>query len=345
MEGVGELILGYWKATPTSRYPRQALIVEGFAGSKTTLALSKFLRQAGSFELDYWYKHKSGLELQGSIQQLLQTSESTSTDLPRTLEPETTTALLYLRGKIHQDKLEEPELILGEKIRLSRSWLRQQLRHATVPQQILILDCPESTYLQDWVEDLQLGTEQGQCLIAASSPRENPDYFAEILRETLETANQPTGLPVAAWISQLQKALAGTEIELYVWLSGARGVIEVLPTRLSSRGTKVLDNFDLGICPYRGLQAFTTEDAAYFYGRESLTQQLIYELRQSAFLAVVGASGSGKSSVVQAGLVAQLQQGKLLPGSEQWEVGIMQPGEHPLSALAGGLAALSQEGG
>ncbi|NES97446.1 MAG: WD40 repeat domain-containing protein, partial [Desertifilum sp. SIO1I2] len=133
--------------------------------------------------------------------------------------------------------------------------------------------------------------------------------------------------------------------ELYVWLSGARGVIEVLPTRLSSRGTKVLDNFDLGICPYRGLQAFTAEDAAYFYGRESLTQQLVYELRQSAFLAVVGASGSGKSSVVQAGLVAQLQQGKLLPGSEQWEIGIMQPGENPLSALAGCLATLSQTAG
>lgn len=340
VEGVGELILGYWKASPTERYPRQALIVEGLTGSKTTLALSKILRGAGSFELEYWYKHKSALELQTSIQRILQTSEDVVNQTgkaPNLLESETATALLYLRGKISQANLQEPELILGDNIRLSRSWLRQQLRRATIPQQIIILDCPEATPLQDWVEDLQLGTEQGQCLIAATSPPDKPDAFAQTLLETLEKANQPTGLPVAGWISQLQKALAGTGIELDIWLSGAKGVIEVLPTRLSSRGVKHLDNFDLGICPYRGLQAFTVDDAPYFYGRESLTQQLINHLNQDAFLAVVGASGSGKSSLVQAGLVGQLKQGKQLPGSEQWDIQVMRPGEQPLTALAGCL--------
>jgi WD40 repeat protein len=89
--------------------------------------------------------------------------------------------------------------------------------------------------------------------------------------------------------------------------------------------------------PYKGLQAFdfTPEDAQYFYGRTALTDELLEKICQQNFLAVLGASGSGKSSVVRAGLLYELQQGKRRSGTEQWEIlPIIKPGEHPLHSLA-----------
>ncbi|WP_392482129.1 hypothetical protein [Nostoc sp. C110] len=75
-------------------------------------------------------------------------------------------------------------------------------------------------------------------------------------------------------------------------------------------------------------------DPKYFYGRTVLTDSLLENIRQGNFLAVVGASGSGKSSVVKAGLLHQLKLGKRLGGSDQWAIKIFCPGEHPLKSLA-----------
>jgi uncharacterized delta-60 repeat protein len=58
--------------------------------------------------------------------------------------------------------------------------------------------------------------------------------------------------------------------------------------------------------PFRGLESFRPEDAAYFFGRETLTRRLVEKLNEHNFLAVLGASGSGKSSLVMAGLIPAL---------------------------------------
>jgi len=88
--------------------------------------------------------------------------------------------------------------------------------------------------------------------------------------------------------------------------------------------------------PYKGLQAFQEADAADFFGREALTAQLVNRLGESGpfvrFLAVVGPSGSGKSSVVKAGLLPALRKGAL-SGSEQWYISTMLPGAHPLEEV------------
>jgi WD40 repeat protein/DNA-binding SARP family transcriptional activator len=88
--------------------------------------------------------------------------------------------------------------------------------------------------------------------------------------------------------------------------------------------------------PYKGLRAFEEADASDFFGRETLTEHLVQRLRNTRFLAVVGPSGSGKSSVVRAGLVPALRRGAL-PGSESWRIVEMFPGAYPLEELEAAL--------
>ncbi|MBA3943700.1 MAG: helix-turn-helix domain-containing protein [Herpetosiphonaceae bacterium] len=92
--------------------------------------------------------------------------------------------------------------------------------------------------------------------------------------------------------------------------------------------------------PYKGLRPFTEADASDFFGRTILTEQLLARLAGEStvarFLAVVGPSGSGKSSVVRAGLVPAIRQGGL-PGSEHWFVAELLPGDHPLDELEAAL--------
>ncbi len=92
--------------------------------------------------------------------------------------------------------------------------------------------------------------------------------------------------------------------------------------------------------PFKGLRAFNEADAENFFGRETLVQQLLARLGEggelSRFLAVIGPSGSGKSSVVRAGLIPALRRGGL-PGSENWFVVDMLPGKHPFEELEASL--------
>ncbi len=86
--------------------------------------------------------------------------------------------------------------------------------------------------------------------------------------------------------------------------------------------------------PYLGLRAFAESDAAAFHGRSRLVAELVEHLAIPGrnLLAVVGPSGSGKSSVVRAGLLPALRQGGV-PGSQKWFTITMQPGDRPFEAL------------
>jgi WD40 repeat protein/class 3 adenylate cyclase len=91
----------------------------------------------------------------------------------------------------------------------------------------------------------------------------------------------------------------------------------------------------VGACPYRGLSAFREEDAAFFYGREAFAQSLYEAVNQEPMVAViVGSSGSGKSSVVYAGLLPRLKE------EGGWLVVDLRPGNRPFYALAGALISL-----
>jgi WD40 repeat protein len=88
------------------------------------------------------------------------------------------------------------------------------------------------------------------------------------------------------------------------------------------------------VCPYRGLDAFTEEHTKFFFGRENIVDRLVNRLKQDVrFLAVLGPSGSGKSSIVQAGLIPQLRQGAIRD-SDHWEVIVSRPADDPFKQLA-----------
>jgi hypothetical protein len=91
-----------------------------------------------------------------------------------------------------------------------------------------------------------------------------------------------------------------------------------------------------GVCPYRGLEVFHEEDAHFFFGRAAFAEQLLTKItnEQLPLIAVVGASGSGKSSVVRAGLLPRLR----LEKAPIWTATIFKPGDAPFRNLAEALA-------
>lgn len=97
------------------------------------------------------------------------------------------------------------------------------------------------------------------------------------------------------------------------------------------------------VCPYRGLQTFDEEHAQFFFGRDGDTQRLIEKLKGTRFLAVLGPSGSGKSSLVRAGLIPALRRGQL-PGSDIWPIQLFTPTAHPLTQLSANLLRLYPQG-
>ena len=94
--------------------------------------------------------------------------------------------------------------------------------------------------------------------------------------------------------------------------------------------------------PYKGLQAFSEMDAPDFFGRESLIERMVEALRQHRLIVVAGPSGSGKSSVVRAGLVPALRANGI-PGSRDWLISEMFPGAYPYEALETALLGVAVE--
>jgi len=100
--------------------------------------------------------------------------------------------------------------------------------------------------------------------------------------------------------------------------------------------------------PYKGLKYFEEDDAELFFGREQLTDRLITRLLNERFLAIIGASGSGKSSLVRAGIVPAIKCNNNSPsgyfsmdGRTSWCVQVITPTEQPLESLASTLVNIS----
>ena len=89
--------------------------------------------------------------------------------------------------------------------------------------------------------------------------------------------------------------------------------------------------------PFPGLRPFEFGDNHLFFGRDEQTTELTTRLRKNRFVAVVGTSGSGKSSLVRAGLLPELLSGTMAGAGSSWETAIMRPGGDPLTNLANAI--------
>src|SRR5215212_10270446 len=90
--------------------------------------------------------------------------------------------------------------------------------------------------------------------------------------------------------------------------------------------------------PFPGLRPFETDEYRLFFGREGQADELLTRLQRSRFLAVVGTSGSGKSSLIRAGLMPGLRGGMMKGAGSGWRIAVMRPGGDPIGNLAAELA-------
>jgi WD40 repeat protein len=141
------------------------------------------------------------------------------------------------------------------------------------------------------------------------------------------TVELPPFLRLRSWLD-LRGGLGGDQVVRQV-VEAVQGVAPGPPPAAGEHAA----------CPYRGLRPFDEADRDLFFGRDADVAQLLEKLRGSTFLAVLGPSGSGKSSLVKAGLVPALHDGRL-PGADRWLTATMRPGARPLVELAGQLTAL-----
>src|SRR5689334_15459202 len=89
--------------------------------------------------------------------------------------------------------------------------------------------------------------------------------------------------------------------------------------------------------PFPGLRPFETDEYRLFFGREGQADELLTRLQRTRFLAVVGTSGSGKSSLIRAGLMPALRGGMMKGAGSGWRIAVMRPGGDPMGNLAAEL--------
>ncbi|AGY58115.1 caspase family protein [Gloeobacter kilaueensis] len=312
--GAGEVVLGS-TAQRQRASRRQALVIDGGSGKHTSLQLSRELARRGDFAVQYW-PPPGGSAI--SAQLLLAEGVAAG-------------SLIYLRGRL-TGTADALHLEIGAE-QLGLAWLEPLLQRAAP--QLLLFDWvgePDSLICASrWLRSLQGSLGDQHSWIAGLTVSEQSEQVGAALLTTLKQ-NHATGLTAADWLSRVREELASSAVQLETWLCATQGVVEVLPERSDGQ-------IGLDICPYMGLRPFLEEAAPYFYGREALVQKLLLRLEQHPLLAVIGASGSGKSSLVQAGLLAQLRTGQAIFRSDRWWLRSMRPGERPTAALIDQLGA------
>jgi DNA-binding SARP family transcriptional activator/WD40 repeat protein len=156
--------------------------------------------------------------------------------------------------------------------------------------------------------------------------RGNPGLLHTLLAETVE---QRSKRQINAAVGDLRTARADVISSRTGVAYGVRGLRRGRALLAAVPGTPRGGGIG-GRCPYLGLEAYELGDAELFHGRDTVVEQLVARVADTALVAVVGASGSGKSSLVKAGLLAALSAG-CLPGSASWPQFVVTPVE-PLPA-------------
>ena len=145
--------------------------------------------------------------------------------------------------------------------------------------------------------------------------RDNPPRFKGILFAP------PGQKPEIAWAGGFAK------IDCPNGLTGARH-------RAHHGGAAAVTQDDGQRAPYPGLRAFRREETDLFFGREGCVDSMVDRLAATRFLAVLGSSGTGKSSLVKTGLLDALEIGLLHQAGSRWLIADFRPGDAPIKNLA-----------
>ncbi|MEO0924243.1 MAG: caspase family protein [Cyanobacteria bacterium J06643_13] len=325
VKGGGELVFLIGLAAPTNN--RKALVIDRLSNSEANIGLCKLLQAQGNFAVEYRYLRD---KQQWQLQQ----------DIARYLAANNRTVLLYLSGTIESTANQTYELVYDSQHRIDLNWLAKELKASPVREIVVIANITKATENTPSLESiLQLNYDLPLCLIEATSQSGDRRFLAQLVT-TLETAAKAEReFWVTDLISPLQKwSLEQPDIEVTGWW-GTVGIIEILSVEVQRSDNRV---FDIEVCPYKSLEAFSQDDAYFFHGREELVTKIIKKLKSNSFLAVVGASGSGKSSVVRAGVIPKLvthglntSQSQQTQACQTW---VMLPGDSPFTALARAIA-------
>ena len=187
--------------------------------------------------------------------------------------------------------------------------------------------------------------ESGSCAVLIGKEGFGP-WQAREMWAALDRQGRDPAFPVIPITLPGAEEVPSLFLGLNTWVDMRRGVDDeaafqmlLQAIRGEAPGGPVFEELAEAVRPYLGLRAFREEDSAFFHGREAFTERLVEAVERTPFLAVVGPSGSGKSSVVQAGLIPALRKGALA-GSGNWEFAVFRPGRNPLKQLAAPLVSL-----
>jgi WD40 repeat protein/class 3 adenylate cyclase len=241
--------------------------------------------------------------------------------------------VVELRGDEALAVFDSARQAIRASIELQRRFVNETVADPMLPLPVGIgLDAGEAVPVQNGFRGGALNLAARLCSIAGP---------AEILasREVVHLARKVDGVTYVDRGSVSLKGLADP-VHVMRLRAEAEDPAEDLAFRraLGSAGVRIAPSFAGAIAanPYKGLRAFDEADADHFFGREELVEQLVKRLGTTRFLAVVGPSGSGKSSVVRAGLLPAIRRG-VIPSSETWRIADMFPGGRPLDGLEAGL--------
>ncbi|MEH2321845.1 nSTAND1 domain-containing NTPase, partial [Nostoc sp.] len=213
------------------------------------------------------------------------------------------------------------------------SWLGEQLQKSQAKRVVVWLDCCYSGELLKFIP-----TDKDYCLITATRSYETgveiphtQGLLTQALLAGLNPENEADGIINSHKLADFIISQMPNTVQRPLITNSTRAIL--LTTKFSQKSFQ-------DKCPYRSLSYFseTKEDAEVFYGRSALTGQLIQQVKQVTdkhrLIAVLGASGSGKSSLLRAGLFYQLKLGQDIPGSDRWTyITPFTPKESPVKSL------------
>lgn len=173
--------------------------------------------------------------------------------------------------------------------------------------------------------------------LTGGAPTVATDVFAlAVLAHELRNGPPPPDPPHDADIPALARALATNPEDRQSSVAEFVDQLNQRPAPQAGRSPTESRN------PYKGLAPFHELDAADFFGRSTAVDELVDSLSNSPFLAIVGPSGIGKSSIARAGLIPAIRAGRV-PGSEDWLVTHMLPGADPFLELRRAVERVATE--